>query len=188
MLGDDAGALAAYQNAVTHNADDSVAQYRFGSELFHQGQVRPAIEHLQSAVRLNPEDQSALYTLQLALRADGQAQRALEVKQQLADMLKNRDLRNQNALAAILLNNEGTKLERAGDIRSAVEKYGEAMKLNPDHNGIRVNHAVALLRLGRWAEGLTELKEAQHRDPANVQIKAALMDALRQAPPDVARQ
>jgi tetratricopeptide (TPR) repeat protein len=186
MSGDDAGALAAYRTAVGHNPDDAVAQYRFGSELFHQGQKEAAIEHLQTAARLDPEDQSSLYTLQLALRAAGETERANQVKQQLTDLLRRRDLRNQNALAAVRLNNEGAKLEHAGDIRSAAEKYGEALKLNPDHNGIRVNHAVALLRLGQWSAGLAELKEALRRDPTNAQIKAALDDALRQAPPETA--
>jgi predicted Zn-dependent protease len=48
--------------------------------------------------------------------------------------------------------------------------------------GIRVNYAVALLRLGRWTEGLQELHEASLRDPNDAKIKAALQDALSQVP------
>ncbi|MGD0577872.1 MAG: hypothetical protein ABSC08_02980, partial [Bryobacteraceae bacterium] len=43
--------------------------------------------------------------------------------------------------------------------------------------------AVALLRIGRWKEGLAELHECLTRDPANPKLKAAWDDAIRQAPP-----
>ena len=45
-----------------------------------------------------------------------------------------------------------------------------------------MNFGVALLRLGRWKEGLAELREASRRDPDNTQVKRALDDALEQAP------
>ncbi len=59
-----------------------------------------------------------------------------------------------------------------------MQKYREAVRLNPEHVGIRVNYAIALLRLGQWTEGLTELHEALRRDPGNASIKAALNEAL----------
>src|SRR5581483_1776387 len=90
---------------------------------------------------------------------------------------------NQNAVAAIKINNEGASLEKAGNMPAAVEKYREALNLYPDHVGIRVNYAIALLRTGEWTEGLNQLHEAGLRDPANAKIKAALQDALSQAPP-----
>ena len=67
-----------------------------------------------------------------------------------------------------------------------MEKYRQALELSPEHVGIRVNYAVALLRLGQWTEGLTQLHEALLRDPENAKIKAALKDAMAQAPPGTA--
>lgn len=179
----DPGALAAYKRAVELNSSDAVAQYRLGSEYLREGQSQAAVEHLQQAYRLNPEDQSTLNALQSALRQDGKLEEANGVRQKLAELLRKRDQISQNALAAVRLNNEGASLEKSGDLQGAAEKYKKALKLNPEHVGIRVNYAVILLRLGQWTDGLTELHEALLRDPGNTKIEAALKDAIAQAPP-----
>ena len=180
---DDAGALAAYKRAVELNPSDAVAQYRLGSEYLRAGQPHAAVEHLEQAYRLNPEDQSTLNSLQNALRQDGKPEEANLIRQKLTDLLHKRDQISQNALAAVRLNNEGASLEKSGNLRGALDKYREALKLNPEHNGIRVNYAVALLRLGQWTEGLNVLHDALRRDPGNTKIQAALKDAIAQAPP-----
>lgn len=180
---DDAGALAAMKRAVDLKPADAVAQYRLGTEYLHQHQPHLAATHLQEARRLNPEDQSTLNSLQFALRQDGKPEEASKVKQALSELLRKRDQTRQNALAAVRVNNEGASLEKAGNLRAALEKYREALTLSPEHVGIRVNYAVALLRLGQWTQGLTELHEALRRDPQNAKIKAALNDAMAQAPP-----
>ena len=97
-------------------------------------------------------------------------------------MLREKDKADQNLLAGIQLNNQGADLEKAGNLPGALEKYRAAVGLLPDHAGIRVNYAVALLRLGQWQQGLAELREAVRREPGNALWKAALDDALRQAP------
>jgi predicted Zn-dependent protease len=104
---------------------------------------------------------------------------------ELAKLLREKDKENQNHLNAIRLNNEGAAAEKSGDLRAALEKYREASQLYPDHVGIRVNYAIALLRLGQWTSGLDELHEALSRDPENPDIKKALKDALAQAPPNL---
>jgi predicted Zn-dependent protease len=119
----------------------------------------------------------------MALRQDGKPAEADSIRQKLAELLQKKDQISQNALAAVRINNEGAALEKKGDLRGALEKYRKALDLNPDHVGIRVNYAVALLRLGQWTDGLTQLHEALRRDPGNAQIQAALKDALAQAPP-----
>ena len=180
---DDTGALTAYKRAVQLRPTDAIAQYRLGAEYLRDGQAHAAVEHLEQAYHLNPEDQSTLNSLQSALRQDGKQEEANTIKQKLAELLQKRDQISQNALAAVRINNEGASLEKAGDMPGAAEKYRTALNLNPEHVGIRVNYAVALLRLGQWAEGLTQLHEALLRDPGNAQIQAALKDALAQAPP-----
>jgi tetratricopeptide (TPR) repeat protein len=120
--------------------------------------------------------------LQMALRQDGKADQANFFKQRLADLLRDKDEINHNQLTAITLNNEGAELEASKDLPAALEKYRQAAKLYPEMVGIRVNYAVALLRLGHWTEGLQELHEASLRDPGDEKIKAALQDALSQAP------
>ena len=38
---------------------------------------------------------------------------------------------------------------------------------HPGHAGMRVNYAIALLKLGRWEQGLEELRAAIRQDPSN---------------------
>jgi tetratricopeptide (TPR) repeat protein len=182
LLLDDAGALTAEKRAVELNPADPIAQYRLGAEYLLQNQPQPAVEHLQEAYRLNPRDQSTLNSLQTALRRDGRPEDANTVKEKLNELLRKQDQDRENALTAVRLNNEGASLEKTGNLRDAMQKYREAVQLNPEHVGIRVNYAIALLRLGQWTDGLNQLHEALRRDPGNTTIKAALNDALGQAP------
>jgi tetratricopeptide (TPR) repeat protein len=181
---DDAGALAAFEHAVRSNPKDSVAQYRLGAEYLKQAKAHLAVDHLKTAHELSPEDQSILNSLQMALRQDGRPEEANQVKRQLADLLLQKDRANQNQLTAVKLNNEGAELEKSRNLPGALEKYKEASILYPAHLGIRLNYAVALLRLGRWKEGLEELHQTMLRDPKNTQVRKALKDALAQAPRD----
>jgi protein O-GlcNAc transferase len=180
---DDAGALAAFARAVELSPDDAVAQYRLGAEYLRMAKIPEAIEHLQVAAKLNSDDQSALYSLQLALREDGQLEPARQVKEKLAELLRKRDKASEQALTAVQINNQGAELEKAGDLRGALEKYRAALDLNPEHVGIRTNLAVALLRSGQWSQGIAELREALRRDPGNTALQKALDDALAQAKP-----
>ena len=182
QLLDDAGALTAYEHAVTVNPRDAVAQYRLGAEYLHQGKTQPAIDHLRQAYELNPSDQSTLNALQMALRRSGDLDGANRLKQQLADLLSDRDRVNHNKLMAVQLNTDGVALEKSGDLRGALSKYRDASRLDPNHVGIRINYGVALLRLGHWTEGLDELHQAWQLDPHNEQLRATLKDALAQAP------
>lgn len=177
-----APAFAAFERSVRLDPGNAVSQYRLGAEYLRLRKPHEAVSHLQESFRLNPRNQSTLYSLQLALRQDGQAEEAERVKQKLAELLRGIDRESQAAFTALRMNNEGAVLEKAGKLQDALEKYRAAVALDPGHTGIRVNHGVLLLRLGRWAEGLTELREALRRDPNNTQAKAALADALEQAP------
>lgn len=179
---DGRGARAAFEMSVRLNPEDPIAQYRLGAECLRQDDVTAAIEHLRKADQLKPADQSTLNSLQMALRRAGRQDEANLVKQKLADLLKERDRVSHDQLMAIRLNNEGAELEASKDLRSALAKYREAAGLYPEMAGIRVNYAVALLRLGRWTEGLEELHQASLKDPGNTKIAAALQDALSQAP------
>lgn len=183
VIFDDDAAFAAYRRSVELNPDNAVSQYRLGAEYLRRGDAHQAVSHLQQAFRLDPENQSTANSLQLALRKDGQTEEADRVKGKLTEILRKIDKESQDAFNALRLNNEGAELEKAGDLKAATEKYRAALMLDPKHVGIRVNFAVALLRQAEWADGLRQLREAARRDPNNQKIKAALADALDQAPP-----
>jgi tetratricopeptide (TPR) repeat protein len=179
---DDAGALAAFERAVALSPSDPVALSRLGTELYRQGKLKRAIIELEKAARINPKDQTTLNGLQAALRADGQTARANQVVTQLAGLLRDLHQEQQNELGAIRLNNEGAKLDKAGDLIGALDKYRQGLQLDPEDVGIRVDLATALLRLGHWKEGLFQLAESLRRRPGDPILKAAWDDALRQAP------
>lgn len=181
-LQDDAHALTAFERAVRIRPDDAVAQTRLANQLLAMDRGDEAVEHFEIAQRLSPSDQSVLNGLQRALRKDGQQEKADEVKKRLAELLHEKDLSDQNSMTAIRLNNEAARLEKNGDLRAAVEKYRRALELDPAHNGIRVNLAVALLKTGDWKAGLELMRDAVKREPNNAKLKAALDDALEQAP------
>ena len=151
---DDEGALAALQRSVQVNPDGAVARTRLGSLYLRLGKPVDAVPHLERAVQLSPDDQTALNSLQRALREAGQPEKADQVKSRLAELIRKRDRDSQNALAAVNLNNEGAELQKQGKLAEAAEKYRAALQLNPGHAGMRVNYAIALLRLGRWEQGL----------------------------------
>jgi tetratricopeptide (TPR) repeat protein len=179
---DDTGALAAFQRSVQLDPENAISQYRLGAEYLQQGKPHEAVPCLQESFRLNPKNQSTLYSLQMALRQDGQAEKAAQVKKLLAELLRDIDKESQNAFAALRLNNEGAALEKTGDVSGALGKYRRASSLDPNHTGIRLNFGVALLRTGKWGEGLAELREVLRREPGNAKAQAALQDALEQAP------
>jgi tetratricopeptide (TPR) repeat protein len=181
---DDNAALVAFTRAAELAPNDPVAQYRLGAEYLDMNKPHLAAEHLEIAYRLSPEDQSTLNALQSALRQDDRAKEADEIKRKLAELLLMKDKANQNALAAANLNNEGAHLEHAGDLPGALEKYQAAVKFAPKNVPMRVNYAVALLRLGKWTDGLNELHTALLMDPSNTKIQEAMKEALAQAPPN----
>ncbi len=179
---DEPGALAAFERSVAIDPENAIAQLRLGSEYLRQARPHEAVQPLRMADRLKPNDQATLNSLQLALRQDGQAEEAQRVKQRLTEVLHAIDKESQNAFNALRLNNEGAELEKTGKLTEAAGKYEAAVALDPTHVGIRVNYAIAALRLGRWVEGLDQLREALRRAPGDPKITAALNDALEQAP------
>lgn len=179
---DDDGAFAAFQKAVELAGGDPIARYRLGAEYLRRGNAREAVRHLEESFRRDPKNQSTLYSLQIALRQDGQLERARAIKEKLAEVLRDIDRESQAAFTALRLNNDGAVLEKEGRLPAALEKYRAAVKLDPEHVGIRTNFAAALLKLGHWAEGIAELREALRRDPQNAVLKKALADALTHAP------
>ena len=179
---DDAAALEAFTRAVQLAPNDPVAQYRLGAEYLGMDKPHLAVDHLATAYRLSPEDQSTLNALQRALRQDGRGKEADEIKQKLTELLLAKDKANQDAQAAVNLNNDGARLQSAGDLPAAATKYQAAVELAPKNVPMRVNYAVALLRLGRWTEGLNQLHAALLMDPSNAKIQEALKEAVAQAP------
>jgi lipoprotein NlpI len=76
------------------------------------------------------------------------------------------------------LNDAGMALEKAGNVRAALEKYRAALDIDPTDVVLRLNYGLALCRLERWQEGAAELREVLRLDPNNAHAAKALYIAI----------
>jgi tetratricopeptide (TPR) repeat protein len=178
---DPVGAVQALQRAVALKPDDALAQYRLGQLYLQEGRALKAVEHLKQALSCAPEDRATLYNLMLALRKTGQLEEAKPIEARMAELQHQSDRASEVGLAATRLNSEGVQLEQSGDIRAALAKYRAALDLDPTGFGFRLNYALALCRLGRWQDGVVELREVLRLDPDNADAAKALYIAREQA-------
>jgi tetratricopeptide (TPR) repeat protein len=178
---DDVGAVQALERAVGLKPDDALAQYRLGQLYLQGGQAGKAVAHLKQALSYAPDDRATLYNLMLALRKTGRLEEAKPIEERMAELQNQSDRASEVGLAASGLNSEGIQLEKSGDIRAALAKYRAALDLDPTGFGFRLNYALALCRLGRWQDGVVELREVLRLDPDNADAAKALYIANEEA-------
>jgi tetratricopeptide (TPR) repeat protein len=178
---DRVGAVQALERAVALKPDDALAQYRLGQLYLQEGRAVKAVEHLKKALSFTPDDRATLYNLMLALQKTGRSEEAKPVEARMAELQRQSDRASEVGLAATGLNSEGIQLEKSGDVRGALAKYRAALDLDPTGFGFRLNYALALCRLGRWQDGVVELREVLRLDPDNADAAKALYIAREQA-------
>jgi tetratricopeptide (TPR) repeat protein len=181
LEGDAKGARQALEQAVALNSHDSTAQYRLGQLYLQEGESGKALDHLKIALLGDPSDVATLYSLDRALRKAGKLEEAKPIEKQLAELRAKSDRASTVALATSRLNDEGIAMERSGDVRGALAKYRAALDLDPTGTGFQLNYGLALCRLGRWDDGIAELREVLRLDPDNQQAAKALYIAIDQA-------
>jgi tetratricopeptide (TPR) repeat protein len=177
---DNQGAVEALRRAVALKPDDALAQYRLGQLYLQSGDSVRAVNHLRKALAQTPNDSAMLYNLMLALRKTGHIEEAKGIEKQIAVLKEQNSRASEVALAASGLNSDGIALEKSGDVRGALAKYRAALDLDPTGYGFRLNYALALCRLGRWQDGIAELREVLRVDPDNANAAKALYIALDQ--------
>jgi tetratricopeptide (TPR) repeat protein len=178
---DHARAVQALERAVALKPNDALAQYRLGQLYLQEGSAVKALAHLKRALSLAPDDRATLYNVILALRKMGRLQEAKPIEARLTELQHQSDRASEVGLAATALNSEGVQLDKSGDIRAALAKYRAALDLDPTGFGFRLNYALALCRLGRWQDGVVELREVLRVDPDNGDAAKALYIAKEQA-------
>ncbi len=117
----------------------------------------------------------------LALRKTGRLEEAKPIEERMTELQHQSDRASEVGLTASVLNSEGIKLEKSRDIQTALAKYRAALDLDPTGFGFRLNYALALCRLGRWQDGVVELREVLRLDPDNADAAKALYIASEQA-------
>lgn len=177
----DAAAIAAFKKAVALAPEDFVAQSELGSAYLRVADASKAIEPLRQAAKLKPDDRSTLYHLCMALQKAGKTEEAKTCQQELSTKIGAGLATAANELTSTQANNAGVELEKAGNLTGALEKYRDAVRLDPMVTVFRRNMALALCRLGRWDEGIAELREVLKEDPDDAQATKALYIALENA-------
>jgi tetratricopeptide (TPR) repeat protein len=180
LVFDKAGAVEALQRAVALKPEDALAQYRLGQLYLESGDSVRAVNHLRKALAQTPNDNATLYNLMLALRKTGHVEEAKAIEKRIAALKEQNSRASKVGLAASGLNSEGIQMEKTGDVRGALAKYRAALDLDPTGYGFRLNYALALCRLGRWQDGVVELREVLQVDPDNADAANALYLALDQ--------
>lgn len=175
--GDMDGAFAAARKVVDLNPSLAPAQSWLGQMYLENADAAQAVKHLQVARSLGVDDKATLYSLSRALRANGQTEDARRVEEQVMQMQHLSNQAGKVLFTASGLNEEGLTLERQGDLVGALEKYHKAVDLDPTGYGFRLNYALALCRLGKWQEAITQLHEVLKEDPNNADAAKALFVA-----------
>lgn len=175
-LRDEPGALLAFKKTVELSPGSAKGRYELGAAYLLAGQILPAIEHLQKSLELRPGDRFAMYHLCRAFRRAGRNDDSKVCQQQLSAIIEGQ--LKASDLTIEELNNEGVKLEQDGQLAAALEKYRDAVNLDPLQTVFRRNLALVLCRLGRWEEAVEELKEVLEIDPADAEATKALYIAL----------
>jgi tetratricopeptide (TPR) repeat protein len=177
----DAAAIAAFKKAAALSPESFDAQYELGAAYLRANEASQAVEPLHEAANLKPGDQQTLYHLCTALQKTGKQEEAKACQQELSTKINAGLAMDSSELPATEANNAGVELEKVGKLAGALEKYRAAVKLDPKVTVFRRNMALALCRLGRWDEGITELREVLKQDPDDAQATKALYIALENA-------
>ncbi|MBI3837377.1 MAG: tetratricopeptide repeat protein [Planctomycetia bacterium] len=140
-------AVACFGRALELKPDFGEAHNLLGVALLKQGKFEEAEACLRRALELEPEFGEALNHLAAALSEQAKFDEAL------ACLERALELQPDNAAAH---NNLGTFLERKERLNEAIACFGRAVELNPDFAEARVGRGLALLLMGRFAEGWPE--------------------------------
>ena len=173
--------MSALEKAVELAPNNSTARYQLGKEYLSRGMIEKSVEQLREAARLQPRDRAVLYSLDRALLGGGKTEEARLVEEKLNEILQSANELRVRTLEGTRLNNEGVELEKAGNLAAALEKYKGALDLDPLHGGYRRNLALGLCRLGKWEQGIAELREILKQHPDDEEATKALYIALEKA-------
>jgi tetratricopeptide (TPR) repeat protein len=146
-----AAAEAAFQTAVKKEETHSAIHTALGSVLMKQGRVDAANAHYRRAIQLNPQDVIAANNLAASLSDQQELDDALEFA---------RDALHVASANPAIKDTLGWIYYKQGRFEKAYPFLAEASAGLPRHPVVRYHHAVALSKIGKQKEALSELKAA----------------------------
>lgn len=133
--------------ALSHTPQDARIHELLGNILVQLGQYSAGVETLRHAVSLRPDNISTLNLLAMALHEKGEATESLALLKSALRSFPDH---------AGTLSNIGCVLSGLGRLQEALTFYNNAIQTYPTHAQIRLNHSIALLKAGRYAQGWSE--------------------------------
>ncbi|RZL32781.1 MAG: tetratricopeptide repeat protein, partial [Rubrivivax sp.] len=189
------GAIVQLKNALQADKTLLPVQLLLGRALMMDGQAVAAEVAITEALRLGVDRAEVVVTLGQSLLAQGKHQQVLEqarmapaglpnsVRLQVlllhatahADMGKEADALKDIAEARAIYQ-RGSIAHLRSDLPAAVEAYGKALALEPNHTESRIARAGIYIDMRRDADALADIEEARKRSPRDP--RAAYMKAL----------
>jgi tetratricopeptide (TPR) repeat protein len=160
-----------FRHALSVTRDNWLAHNNLGVALVQAGRVPEGIEHLEQALRINPDYDEGHYNLGLALAQTGRVQEAMEHWKQALRF--NPDLAEAHYNLAVAL-------EQEGHLEEAIRHYEQTVRINPDFVQAQGNLGLALLQLGGAQEAIRHFEQALRIEPDSPELQYNLGLALAQ--------
>jgi tetratricopeptide (TPR) repeat protein len=159
--------LSFWNDVVAKRPDNPRARIWFAKHLRESGRNAEALQHLTTAVELQPRNGEAHYDLGVALAGAGRLDEAIE-QYRVALRINAKDFRAHNNL--------GAALRSRGDVVGASRHYLQALRINPEYAGAHYNLALVLADLGEVGAAISHLESAVRADPDFGQARQLLDD------------
>jgi len=174
------------QHALRVTRNNAVAEAILGVALAKRGERAAAEQHLQVAIRINPENDEALRALGRLKLASGHPEEAIPLLEKASKLKPDAPTRaalaaarGDNAAAVTLYkqtiaegeeavdahNDFAALLARMGRDQEALAHYEEALRLMPNHYDARMNLGALLSRMGRDGEAIDQFEAAAMTRP-----------------------
>src|SRR3989449_1218312 len=160
-----------WSHAVAIDPRSPVGQYSRGLVLAQQGKLTEAMEHYQTALRLNPDYADAHNNVGAVLADQGRLAEAIE---HYREALR---LKPDYADAHY---NWGNALAQQGKPAEAIEHYRQALRIKPDDALSHTNWGVELAQQGKLVEAIDHFREALRIKPDDALAHRNLGLALTQ--------
>ncbi len=171
-------AVKSYRLAIEAEPDYAAMRVNLGTALERVGDARGALAEYEAALRLDPGLWEAWYGRGDLLERGGRDDEAIA-------SFRSAVTENPTFVAAHL--RLGDALRRTDRLDEALTHYRRVIALHPGDANARFGEAMALVRLGRYAEARDRLEEALRVLPDQPMFGPALARVLAAAPDDAVR-
>jgi tetratricopeptide (TPR) repeat protein len=161
------------QAAVDTYPGSAPAHHNVGFALLRAGRLQEAREHLEDALRIEPDYVDAHKTLAATLTEAGQPQEAIAHFQAVLALVPDDPSASYNV---------GAALREAGRPEEAIEYFQRALQSRPNYSLAHSNLGKALLEVGRPAEAIEQFQQALRIDPDDREARQRLETALSLKP------